>query len=202
MSQRDERLHVQLNGRITQRDATGQVREGVGAHGEALDQSWVAERRSVEELLAQARVKVGAITVRVEPAGAEVFVDGKAVGKAPLAGEVFVEPGARVIEAKLAGYEAAQACVDHVSAGAKCDVGGTASMEVRSSREGLGGGGGAVGCRRTRLRCRRTRLRCLRTRLRCRRTRLRCRRTRLRCTCPGSTSSTRLPSLSLPMSFD
>jgi hypothetical protein len=75
----------------------------------------VAERKSAEELLAQARAKVGSVRVRVEPAGAEVFVDGKAVGKAPLAGEVFVEPGARVVEAKLAGYEAAK---KEVSAGA------------------------------------------------------------------------------------
>jgi hypothetical protein len=81
----------------------------------------VAERKSAEELLAQARAKVGALTVRVEPAGAEVVVDGKVVGKAPLAGEVFVEPGARVIEAKLAGFEAAKKDVT-AGAGAAQDV--------------------------------------------------------------------------------
>jgi Tfp pilus assembly protein PilF len=57
----------------------------------------VEERKSAEALLAQARTKVGAITVRVEPAGAEVFVDGKAAGRAPLEGEMFVEPGAHVL---------------------------------------------------------------------------------------------------------
>ncbi|HZF49115.1 MAG TPA: PEGA domain-containing protein [Polyangiaceae bacterium] len=94
----------------------------------------VAERRSAEELLAQARAKVGAILVRVEPAGAEVFVDGKAVGKAPLAGEVFVEPGARVIEAKLAGYEAAK---KDVSAGA----GSAQEVELRLAPPGAKGSG-------------------------------------------------------------
>jgi hypothetical protein len=42
-------------------------------------------------------------------AGAEVWVDGRPVGFSPLDQEVFVEPGTRhSVEAKLAGYEAAQ----------------------------------------------------------------------------------------------
>ena len=44
------------------------------------------------------------MTVAANVKGAEVFVDGKSVGMAPLEDEVFVEPGARTIEAKLAGY--------------------------------------------------------------------------------------------------
>jgi hypothetical protein len=35
-------------------------------------------------------------------------VDGKSVGKSPFADEVFVEPGARRVEAKLEGYEPAR----------------------------------------------------------------------------------------------
>ncbi|MCK6588841.1 MAG: PEGA domain-containing protein [Polyangiaceae bacterium] len=89
----------------------------------------VAERKSAEDLLAQARAKVGSITVRAEPAGAEVFVDGVSVGKAPLAGEVFVEPGAHGIEVKLEGYEPAK---KNVSAGA----GSAQSVEMRLAQVG------------------------------------------------------------------
>jgi hypothetical protein len=41
-------------------------------------------------------------------ASAEVLVDGKAVGTAPLASEVFVEPGAHTIEARLSRRGPAQ----------------------------------------------------------------------------------------------
>lgn len=89
----------------------------------------VAERKSAEDLLAQARAKVGSISVRAEPAGAEVFVDGVSVGKAPLAGEVFVEPGAHGIEVKLADYETAK---QNVSAAA----GARQSVEMRLAQVG------------------------------------------------------------------
>jgi hypothetical protein len=94
----------------------------------------VEERKSAEDLLAQARRKVGAITVRVEPAGAEVFVDGKAAGKAPLEGEMFVEPGAHILEAKLEGYEVAK---KDVSAGA----GSAQAVEMRLASAGAKGSG-------------------------------------------------------------
>jgi hypothetical protein len=81
----------------------------------------VKERQSVQELLAEVRKHVGALGIKVEPAGAEVFVDGVRVGKAPLADEVFVDAGARVIEARLEGYEIASAKVD-AAAGASREV--------------------------------------------------------------------------------
>lgn len=81
----------------------------------------VAERRSAQKLLEQARAKVGALAVRVEPAGAEILIDGKSVGRAPLAGEVFVEPGVRVLEARLTGYEVAKQEVS-AAAGASLEV--------------------------------------------------------------------------------
>lgn len=43
--------------------------------------------------------------VDVEPAGAEVFVDGVSVGIAPFDHVLFVAPGSRVIEARLAQHE-------------------------------------------------------------------------------------------------
>jgi hypothetical protein len=65
-------------------------------------------RDLAQQRLAEVRKQVGAVTIRVSRPGAEVFVDGQPVGRSPIEHEVFVEPGARSIEAKLAGYEDAQ----------------------------------------------------------------------------------------------
>lgn len=58
-----------------------------------------AERAAAEKTLADARQRVGTLTITA-PAGAEVFVDSVIVGKAPLGREVFVEPGTRDVEAR------------------------------------------------------------------------------------------------------
>ncbi|MFT3767830.1 MAG: PEGA domain-containing protein [Minicystis sp.] len=64
------------------------------------------DRVTLTSQLERAKTKIGVVTVAVEPAGAEILVDGASVGKAPLADPVFVEPGKHVIEAKLDGYQA------------------------------------------------------------------------------------------------
>ncbi len=63
-----------------------------------------ADLKPVEEMLAQARAKVGAVKVTGAPAGAEVAVDGVVVGKAPLKGVLFLEPGAHRVEGQREGY--------------------------------------------------------------------------------------------------
>jgi hypothetical protein len=62
------------------------------------------ERAEAERLLSLARAQVVALSILVEPAGADVFVDGVLVGKAPLADPVFVVPGRRSVEARREGY--------------------------------------------------------------------------------------------------
>ena len=62
------------------------------------------ERQAAQTMLDEARAKVGAVTIIVDRAGAEVLVDGVAIGKSPLGREVFVEPGKRTVEAKLGGF--------------------------------------------------------------------------------------------------
>lgn len=64
-----------------------------------------------KERFDQARNDVGALLLKVSADGAELFVDGKSVGRSPLAEEVFVEPGERTIEARLAGHEPAKLIV-------------------------------------------------------------------------------------------
>jgi hypothetical protein len=46
------------------------------------------------------RAQVGALPISVDAAGAEVFVDGRSVGKAPLPVEAFVTPGSHTVEAR------------------------------------------------------------------------------------------------------
>jgi hypothetical protein len=76
-------------------------------------------RGIAEKRLAESRAFVGALTVKVNHEQAEVFVDGKAVGKAPLPREVFVTPGAHVVEAKLKGYLGAKEAVQIEKGAAK-----------------------------------------------------------------------------------
>ncbi|WP_233561454.1 PEGA domain-containing protein [Sorangium cellulosum] len=66
---------------------------------------------NAEKWLAESRTQVGAVAVTVSTAGAEVLVDGKVVGRAPLEGEVFVEPGEHEVEARQAGYAPASQTV-------------------------------------------------------------------------------------------
>ncbi|WP_437990160.1 PEGA domain-containing protein [Sorangium sp. So ce145] len=59
---------------------------------------------TAQQRLATSRAHVGALAVTVSAPLAEVRVDGKPAGKAPLAGEIFVEPGEHTVEARLDGY--------------------------------------------------------------------------------------------------
>jgi hypothetical protein len=68
-------------------------------------------------MLDQALAKVSAVTVRVNVDGAEVFVDGRSVGRSPLPGVVYVDPGRRTFEAKRDGYGGA-AKAEEMRAGA------------------------------------------------------------------------------------
>ncbi|WP_437679324.1 PEGA domain-containing protein [Sorangium sp. So ce131] len=64
----------------------------------------VEQRRRAEAWLKEALPKVASVTVQVEPAGAEVTVDGALVGKAPLTLPVFLDPGQHEIRARLDGH--------------------------------------------------------------------------------------------------
>jgi hypothetical protein len=52
----------------------------------------------------EARQKVGALSIQVNVDGAEVFVDGRSIGRSPFTDDVYVEPGARTLEVKLGGF--------------------------------------------------------------------------------------------------
>lgn len=94
--------HVELmNGKP--RDAAEHLRFSL----EALPPSETsAQRDRVKSRFDEARKLVAALRISVDAPGAEVSVDGVPAGIAPVAGEVFVDPGDRVVTARRAGYDA------------------------------------------------------------------------------------------------
>lgn len=70
------------------------------------DDSVSAERRAeVQAELTRQRSKIGFIHVSVDPPGAEVRVDARVVGHAPLSKPVAVSLGSHVVEISLEGYQ-------------------------------------------------------------------------------------------------
>lgn len=77
-------------------------------HNYAASGSTPEQLERARQRLIDALVQVGTVRVSVNIDGAEVLVDGKAVGRAPLGDTLFVDVGERTIEARLAGYESAK----------------------------------------------------------------------------------------------
>ena len=69
-------------------------------------------RRDVKQRLEDARKLVGLVHIRVNVVGASVLLNGEPIGTAPLAEDVFAEPGAVTFTAKLAGHTDARAVVE------------------------------------------------------------------------------------------
>jgi hypothetical protein len=67
---------------------------------------------TMRDLFNRARRLVGSATVKVNVPGAEILVDGHAVGLSPLAGEIFLDPGKRTIEARHSAYVPAKKVID------------------------------------------------------------------------------------------
>jgi hypothetical protein len=74
--------------------------------------------KAIQGLLDEALAQVSAVTVTVNVPGAEVLINGKSVGKAPLEQPIYVNPGKVVCEAQAEGYTAARVS-EGVAAGSK-----------------------------------------------------------------------------------
>ncbi len=103
--------------------ALGQVELALGQYRDAAEHLAYCLRRfpedadatvreHVERGLEDAREHVGALRIRVNIGGAAVTVDGTTVGRAPLEGPVFVEPGTHTVAAHLDGDLAPEERVD------------------------------------------------------------------------------------------
>jgi len=62
------------------------------------------ERKDGERHYEEARAKVASVAVRVNVPAAELYVDGKLVGQAPLVDPLFLDAGSHLIEARSEGY--------------------------------------------------------------------------------------------------
>lgn len=81
-----------------------------------------AERKAAgEAVLREASAKVTTVQLRVDRDGAEVLLDGKPIGNAPLKSPVFLDPGAHAIEVRAEGYQTVRRELD-ARAGAAVDV--------------------------------------------------------------------------------
>jgi hypothetical protein len=67
----------------------------------------VAAEQRARAAFEAVRSKVGAVNLRVTPAGSEVFVDGAAIGRAPFESPIYVEEGSHRFTARHAGLETA-----------------------------------------------------------------------------------------------
>jgi len=63
-----------------------------------------ADRKAAEDVLSQAKSKIGELRFNVNPKGAEILVDGVSLGQAPIDSPVFVDPGPVEVSAKKDGY--------------------------------------------------------------------------------------------------
>jgi PEGA domain len=70
------------------------------------------ERASAEHVLSEARKKVATVSVKVDPADAEVRIDDQFIGRGPFLDPFFLEPGKHTIEARRDDYETARASVE------------------------------------------------------------------------------------------
>jgi hypothetical protein len=85
-----------------------------------------ASRKRTAERFAEAKKSVGTLMLKVTE-GAEITVNGKSVGRSPLPGPVFIEPGAATIEAKI-GEKSAKKTI-------AMDVGEAREMEIAIAGE-------------------------------------------------------------------
>jgi hypothetical protein len=65
-------------------------------------------RQEMQRLLSGALEHVATLRVEVDPPGAEVMVGSRVVGKAPLEGDIYVEPGSRSVQARHEGHRDAE----------------------------------------------------------------------------------------------
>jgi hypothetical protein len=77
-----------------------------------------ALRATLTKRFDEARRLVGALRIQVSKPGAEVFVDGRSIGYAPIDDEVFVEPGTHQLTAQREGYTDATVSIEAKAGGA------------------------------------------------------------------------------------
>ena len=63
------------------------------------------EKQAAQKLLDDAKLKLGTLYIKVNVEGADVLIDGRAVGRSPLAAPIFVDPGSHEVQVKKFGFD-------------------------------------------------------------------------------------------------
>jgi hypothetical protein len=79
------------------------------------------QRAALVTVLTEAKKQIGALTIQVSVPGAAVSIDGRPIGRAPLDGEVYIEPGDHTIRAEAPDYDPAEQKI-HVDKGSASPV--------------------------------------------------------------------------------
>jgi PEGA domain len=111
--------HWQIAGNLADCELTlGKYREAAAHASYYLRDAPADRKQRAQVLVDKAAAHIGTLVVRVDQPGAEVLVDGEAVGKSPLPDPVFVDPGHHTVQARLdARFATGQA--DVLAAGRK-----------------------------------------------------------------------------------
>ena len=106
------------------------------------------QKEALQKRLREATNMIGTVQIKVSVPGAEVLVDDKTVGKAPLDYELYVDRGEHVVSAKLEGYEPANEKLT-ATCGSKHDVSLTLTKKEapKSPKAAVEPGGGDSGDR-------------------------------------------------------
>jgi hypothetical protein len=93
---------------------------------------------NVRQQLELARIEVAELRISVDEPGAEVRVDGRAVGTSPLADAVFVTPGSHTVDARKGGATATRTVMGEASKSSTLALELTATPQPSFPRDELG----------------------------------------------------------------
>ena len=113
------------------RDAAEHLDYCVRFHILSSKPEMMLNEQEAREQLRAAKARVGSLWISVEPSGAEIWVDSRWMGRAPLGAPLFVEPGPHLIRASSPQFRDASERTE-VSAGTEQ----TLKLELSSSPSG------------------------------------------------------------------
>lgn len=71
-----------------------------------------AQLAYIKRRFEEARQRVAALSIQVNVDGAEVYVDGRSIGRSPFPDDVYIDPGSRTLEVKLAGFAPSKRAIE------------------------------------------------------------------------------------------
>jgi hypothetical protein len=101
------------------------------------------KRKFLQDRLAAAQRQIGTLRITVNVEGAEILIDGKLIGESPLEGEVFVDPGEKIVEVRRGRLSAVESIL--VAKGSSQNIAVTLETGPNKAILIAGGAVGAAG---------------------------------------------------------